>query len=50
MLFHMHRQKVVPELSFTINDMVIDHVQELTFIGLILDSNLNWSAHINSIN
>ena len=26
MLFHM-AQKVVPELSFTINDMVIDHVK-----------------------
>ena len=30
MLFHMP-QKVVPELSFTINDMVIDHVKEFTF-------------------
>ena len=48
MLFHMP-QKVVPELSFTINDMVIDHVKEFTFLGLILDSNLNWNAHLNSI-
>ena len=30
MLFHMP-QKVVPELSFTINDIVIDHVKEFTF-------------------
>ena len=30
MLFHMP-QKVVPELSFTINDMVIDNVKEFTF-------------------
>ena len=42
-------QKVVPELSFTINDMVIDHVKEFTSLGLILDSNLNWKAHLNSI-
>ena len=48
MLFHMP-QKVVPELSFSINDMVIDHVKESTFLGLILDSNLNWNAHLNSI-
>ena len=47
-LFHMP-QKAVPELSLTINDMVIDHVTEFTFLCLILDSNLNWSAHLNSI-
>ena len=34
MLFHMP-QKIVPELSFTINDMVIDHVKEFTFLCLI---------------
>ena len=48
MLFHM-AQKVVPELSFTINDMVIDHVKFFYFFGLMLDSNLNWDAHLNSI-
>ena len=47
-LFHMP-QNIVPELSFTINDMVIDHVKEFTFLCLILDSNLNWNAQLNSI-
>ena len=29
--------------------MVIDNVKEFPFLGLILDSNLNWNAHLNSI-
>ena len=48
MLFHIPL-KVVPELSFNINDMVIVHVKFFTFLGLILDSNLYWNAHLNSI-
>ena len=42
-------QTVVPESSFTINDMVTDNVKEFPFLSLILDSNLNWNAHLNSI-
>ena len=42
-------KNVVPELSFTINDMVIDRVKESTFLGLMLDSNLNGNAQLNSI-
>ena len=42
-------QKEIPQLSFNINGMVIEHVKELNFLGLILDSNLNWKAHLKAI-
>ena len=29
--------------------MVIEHVKEFTFLGLILDSYLNWKAHLKAI-
>ena len=48
MLFHMP-QKEISQLSFNINDMVIEHVNEFKFLGLILDSNLNWKAHLKAI-
>ena len=42
-------QKEIPQLSFNINGMVIEHVKEFYFLGLILDSNLNWKAHLKAI-
>ena len=48
MLFHMP-QKEIPQLSFNINRMVIERVKEFNFLGLILDSNLNWKAHLKAI-
>ena len=48
MLFHMP-QKEIPQLSFNINRMVIEHVKEFNFLGLTLDSNLNWKAHLKAI-
>ena len=47
-LFHMP-QKEIPQLSFFINGMVIEHVKEFNFLGLILDNNLNWKSHLKAI-
>ena len=48
MLIHM-LQKEIPQLSFNINGMVIEHVKKFNFLGLILDSSLNWKAHLKAI-
>ena len=48
MLFYMP-QKEIAQLTFNINGMVIEHVKEFNFLGLILDSNLNWTAHLKAI-
>ena len=42
-------QKRVPHLLFSIDRMHIEQVTEFNFLGLILDSNLNWKAHQSAI-
>ena len=48
MLFHVP-QKILPKLSFSFNEIPIENVKEFNFLGLIIDSNLNWKAHLNAI-
>ena len=48
MLFQMP-QKRVPNLLFNIDRIHIEQVTEINFLGLIIDSNLNWKAHLNAI-
>ena len=48
MLFQMP-QKRFPNLLFNIDRMHIEQVTEFNFLGLIIDSNLNWKAHLNAI-
>ena len=42
-------QKRVPKLSFNIEGLHIEQVYEFNFLGLIIDANLNWKAHLNAI-
>ena len=42
-------QKRVPNLLFNIDRMHIEQVTEFNFLRLIIDSNLNWKAHLNAI-
>ena len=48
MIFQMPQNKV-PQLSFDIDGLQIDQVYEFNFLGLIIDANLNWKAHLNAI-
>ena len=49
LLFQMP-QKRVPHLLFSIDRMHIEQVTEFNFLGLIIDSNLNWKAHLSAKN
>ena len=42
-------QKRVPQLSFNVEGLHIEQVNEFNFLGLIIDANLNWKAHLNAI-
>ena len=42
-------QKNIPQLSFNTNGLSMEYVTKFNFLGLILDSNLNWKAHTNFI-
>ena len=41
--------KILPGLSFSFNGIPIKNVKEFNLLGLIIDSNLNWKAHLNAI-
>ncbi len=48
MIFH-NQQKKVDHLNIKIENTYIERVQEFDFLGLIINENLNWKAHINKI-
>ena len=48
MLFHKP-PKVIPNLTFNIKQHKIDYVDKFTFLGLIIDCQITWKMHINSI-
>ena len=42
-------EKILPQLSFSFNGIPIKNVKEYNFLGLNIDSNFNWKAHLNAI-
>ena len=38
------------DLDITINNVKIDRVYVTKFLGVLIDSNLNWKEHIDGIN
>ena len=42
-------QKVVPCLSFSLNGLEIEHVNNFNFLGPIINYHLVWKPHLNSI-
>ena len=48
MVFHM-RNKRIQALTLKIDYVSIERVDEFNFIGLTLDTNLNWRKHTEKI-
>ena len=48
MIFHT-QNKHVPQLNLSINGVNIDKVESFNFLGITLDTHLNWNAHINKV-
>ena len=48
MLFYKHN-KIIPDLTFKINNTTLEEVDEFCFLGLNIDCNLSWNAHIKKI-
>ena len=48
MVFHTPQKKVT-YLEIKINNILIKRVSELSFLGIIFNSNLKWHTHINYI-
>ena len=45
MVFYKH-PKTIPKLKLTINDNPIEQVTESNFLGITIDHNVMWNAHI----
>ena len=48
MIFHRHQKKIEP-MSFSINEVQLDNVSSLKFLGIMLNEHLTWKAHANMI-
>ena len=46
MMFQRTRIKHNTNIKILINNNIVDHINNTTFLGVIIDSKLNWTAHI----
>ena len=46
MMFHRIRIKHNTTFKIIINNDIVDHIKNTKFLGIIIDSKLNWAAHI----
>ena len=45
-IFHRTRIKHNTNIKILINNNIVDYINNTKFLGVIIDSNLNWAAHI----
>ncbi len=48
MIFHTP-QKNLNQLQLKIDNIIIDKVKEIIFLGLTLNEHINWKSHIDKI-
>ena len=41
--------KQIPDIDFTINNKLLEQVPTFKFLGLTIDNQLNWKAHLNKV-
>ena len=49
MKFRKHENNDIGELNLRISNDTIEHVNKFNFLGLHLNSKLNWDTHVNII-
>ena len=49
MIFRKHKNNNIGELNLRISNDTIEHVNEFNFLGLHLNSKLNWDTRVNII-
>jgi retron-type reverse transcriptase len=49
MIFKTRQKRYIPEFSIEINNTKIKRVNEVVFLGVVLDENLSWKPHISHI-
>ena len=46
MMFHRTRIKHNTNFKIIINNNIVDHINNIKFLRVIIDSKLNWAVHI----
>jgi len=49
MIFKNHQNKFSFNKSLTLNDMNIKEVDEIKFLGVVIDKHSSWSSHANKL-
>ena len=48
-VFHPPQKKVCYSINLLINDNIIRHKNSIKYLGIIIDSNLNWKEHVHEL-
>ena len=48
-VFHPPQKKVCYSINLLINDNIIRHENSIKYLGIIIDSNLNWKEHVHEL-
>ncbi len=48
MIFHMHK-KEIPRFSLKLGNTNIEKVDDFNYLGLTVDTNLNWEKHTEKV-
>ena len=49
-IFHSHKKKIPPECNqLTINDVIIDRVSSVKYLGVQIDDKLTWNEHVKQV-
>jgi hypothetical protein len=49
MIFKQKQKRCNTDLKISLNNIEIDLVKEVSFLGVILDEHLTWKAHISHV-
>ena len=44
-----HKQKNLPHINLSINDVITENVPKFNYLGIIIDEHLSWNSHIEMI-
>jgi hypothetical protein len=49
MIFKKNKKRCTTDLKISLNNIEIDLVKEVSFLGVILDEHLTWKAHVSHV-
>ena len=44
-----HKQKTLPHINLSINDVIIENVPKINYLGIMIDEHRSWNSYIEMI-